>query len=524
MRRTVLVLTAAMFIASCATEDPTLVPLDARGQLIRLSVDLVGTHPSEVDLLAIEEDPLLYDQYVDRFLGDERFLERIRELFNLNWQTRNGQETADEPLRLISHVVEHDLPFTEIVTATYTMADPIVADRWSIDIPDPDGGWQAGWYRDGREHAGVLSMSTVWSTYPSAGGNANRHRANAVSRLLLCDDYLDRPIAFSRNVVDQVATDPEETIRNTESCQSCHATLDPLASHFFGFPTFMNNEDEDIAGDAYRPENEQAWQDWSGRAPGWFGTPTSNLIELGAQIALDPRFIDCATETVFEGFTQRSVVDADWTELQGHRQEFVDSGLQLKALVRSIVRSEEYRAASTTDPVFAQRLATVRTVSPAQLAGIVEGVTGFRWQFGRADGLTSPTFGLKELAGGVTGYQADPSSRAPSVSLSLVQERLAQAAAWEVVAHDFDPERDGDAILLAYVTLEDRPEASLEAFEGQIRQLHLQILGRPLEAEAVEVAMLIELWQQIYSLDASPTAAWAGVVAAILRDPAVLLY
>jgi len=44
--------------------------------------------------------------------------------------------------------------------------------------------------------------------YPSMGGNANRHRANAVSRTLLCDDYLARPIVLNRPAVDPLSLSP----------------------------------------------------------------------------------------------------------------------------------------------------------------------------------------------------------------------------------------------------------------------------------------------------------------------------
>ena len=35
---------------------------------------------------------------------------------------------------------------------------------------------------------------------------------------------------------------------------------------------------------------------------------------------------------------------------------------------------------------------------------------------------------------------------------------------------------------------------------------------------------LMLLWEQLYALEASPTAAWAGVLSAVLRDPRVLTY
>ncbi len=529
-RPTTALICACALLAGCPVEEEEsgFVVLDARGSLLRASTDLRGVHPTEEELQAVEANTDLYPEFVDRWLDDPRFLGRVREIFNTRYLTRDGSSYGEEPLRLLTHVVANDLPFRELVTADYTVADAALADMFDIDVPagaaDIDG-WAPGWYRDGRPHAGVLTQTSLWLRYPSAGGNANRHRANAVSKLLLCDDYLDRPIAFTRNAVDQVTVDPEQAIRDSESCQSCHATLDPLAAHFFGFFGYDEDDDEGFFDPTvYRPENETQWREYANRPPGWYGTPTSNLEEMGAQVAGDPRFVDCAVQTLWEGLTQRTYEDADWTEFQARRADFVDSGENVKALARAVVLSDAYLAAEVLDPTDAARISTVRTASPAQLAGIVEGITGYRWTFGGADGLTSPTYGLKPLAGGVDGRSASRVTRDPSVGTTFVQERLAQTAAHYVVSHDLARDRDGDAILLGSVNVDDRPDVSEEAFHAQIRALYLAATGRPLPEDAPEPAALTTLWQQIYSVDASPTDAWSGVVTAVLRDPAVLFY
>jgi len=514
---------AGLALGACGeVEQETTTPLDARGQLIRLKTDLVGVHPDEVELVAIEDEPGLYPLFVERYLDDPRFSERFRDVYDSRLLMRNGMAGAEEPLRLLSHILENDLPFTEFVTADYTIANEAIAERYDIALAGADG-WQAGWYEDGRPHAGVLTMSSVWERYPSEGQNANRHRANAVSRLLLCDDYLDRPIAFSRNAVDQVTVDPETAIRDSADCTSCHSTLDPLAAHFFGFFGY----DEDFGDpNLYRPENEELWRDYADAEPGYYGQPTSgSLTELGAQVAQDPRFVDCAVKTVWEGFTQRTYEDADWSEMQAHRQAFLDSGLLLRELVRSVALSEEYRAEFAEQRALSERLATVRIVSPAQLASVMEQLTGYRWTFGGVDGLTSPNDGLKTLAGGIDGDSVTQVTRAPSVSLMLVHERLAQAAASYVVANDLALDREGDAKLLSAVTRADRPEgAGAELFDAQIRHIYLVVTGRPLAEDSPDPAALVDLWKQIYSVDASPVAAWTGVLSAILRDPAVITY
>jgi hypothetical protein len=554
MRSLGLVVPLALLL-SCGEREPAepddgIVLLSAREQLIRLSVDLRGVHPTEDELVAIEGNPDLYEQFVDRYLQDERFLDRIEEIYNQKLLTRTGElpdfddatvpipdgfdETdladaiAEEPLKLIRWIVENDRPFNEVVTSDFTMADPLTAYLWNVEIPDPTSPeFQQGHYTDGRPHLGILTMTTVWTRYPSAGVNANRHRANNLSRILLCDDYLARPVSFSRTEIDSVVGgDPETIIRDTPTCQSCHSSLDPLAAHFFGFWWEVGGDMRDQT--TYRPEDEELWVYYANKSPAFYGRPTHGLEEMAQELAEDPRLVDCAVETVFEGLTQRDVDQDDWTELHTHRDAFQESGLVMRDLVKSIVMDRAYRAGDAETDEMAEKLVTVKMVSPSQLAGIIGQETGYRWTFDGRDGLVKNDRGLAVLAGGIDSRYIVTPSHDPSVGVVFIQERLAQAAGYHVAVHDLDPDRTEAAILLEFVTADSRPETDRDAFAGQIRHLYREITGRPLEEteedEAPEIQALIDVWKQLYSVEASPSKAWAGVISVVLRDPQVLFY
>jgi hypothetical protein len=547
--RTGLACLAALAALSCAPEEvaeiPVIEPLPARQQLIRLSVDLRGVHPSEVELTAIEQDPRLYALFVDEWLHDERFVGRVKEIMNVAWLTRTGDTYIDrgerglddvddaavgdvvgeEPLALLEYDLKNDLPYSTMVTAPHSMANPLLARFWGMDR-ESDGagesGWQPATYRDGRPHSGMLSMNTIWQRYPSMGGNANRHRANAISKMLLCDDYLTRPIVLNRAAVDQLTIDPENAIKQNQACQSCHSTLDPLSANLFGF--FNTEDQEGLERTVYRPENESEWRYHAGKEPGYYGRPTSGIEELGQAIANDHRFTDCAVETVFEGLTQRDVTDADWEELAPHADRFLAEGQNLRELVRSIVLSEAYQAGKVNDPELADRIPTLKLASPAQLEGIIAEKTGYIWTFGGRRGLTTNDRGLNVLMGGIDSRFVTTPSFIPSVGGVFVQERLAMAAGHHVAIADLDPERTAPARLLKFVTIQDTPEANPDAFEAQIRELYLQLTGLPLAVDATEPAALTELWKYQYSIEADPTRAWASVVTAVLRDPTVTFY
>ena len=528
-------------LAGCGSgpdQEAEMTLLSPREQLIRLSVDLRGVHPTETELQYIEANPELYEDYVDRYMADSRFSGRMREVFNQRFLTRTdstygrmvaGASSAEvawvigeEPLQLLSYIIENDLPYSEIVLAEYTVANPLLAAVWDLDREETaEGGWSIAHYTDARPEAGILTMNSVWSRYPSMDGNANRHRANAVSNMLLCDDYLSRPIVLDRAAVDQLTVDPESAISENASCQSCHATLDPLSAHFFGF--FSYDDDAEFTG-VYRPELEEGWRDYANKAPGFYGVPTANIPEMAALLAEDARFADCAVQTVWEGLTQRTLVDEDWSEFQEFRTAFVDSDQSIRTLVRSIVLSEGYRAAGSSDPELDERLATLKMVSPSQFSSIVSEITGYTWSFGGVDGLTNHGSGLPVLLGGIDGDTVTSRSYDPSVGAVFIQERLAQSAGHYVATHDLASSRTDDAILLLYVTAEDTPNSNPEAFEAQIRHLYLTATGIPLEEDATEPANLMVVWEQVYSIEGSVTAAWSSVISAALRDPRVLTY
>jgi len=535
-------------LSGCAVEqveEPYLAPLEARQQLIRLSMDLRGVHPTEPELWAFEtsfQREVDYERFVDEWIADDRFIGRMKEIFNERYLMRTGEVyftpppalgsiddrrmadiIANEVMSLLEFTIANDRPYSYMVTAPHTMANPELAAYWGIDYPADGGGdWVPATYLDGRPHSGMLTMSTMWQRYPSMGGNANRHRANAISKAFLCDDYLSRPIVLNRAAVDQLTVDPENAINQNAGCQSCHASLDPMAGNFFGF--FNYDAADGIEASYYRPESEEEWRYFSGKEPAYYGRPTGNIPEFAAELAGDSRFADCAVQTVWEGLTQRDLVDEDWVEVSEHALAFLDSGMNLKQLVRSIVLSEEYAAREAFEPGLADRFVGTKLVSPEQLSSLIAQKTGYTWFFDGRDGLKNNSMGLQVLAGGIDSSFVTERQLVPTVGLAFIQERIAQSAAWHVAAHDLDPGRTDEAQLLRFVTVEDTPQGAPDAFDDQIRDLYLGIIGVPLAEESLEAQQLIEIWKTLYSVEASPTLAWSGVISAVLRDPRVLFY
>ena len=540
---------ALLLLVACGGGDAPRTSVDAavdavlspRAQLIRLSLDLRGVRPTEAELTAVDADPAAYDGYVDAWLRDPRFGDQVEDLYNPVLRTRTANTYEDpaeagidapswevaasvgsEPLKLIRHVVEQDRPFTEILTADYTLADPIVAAYW--DLPHSGASaWEVVRYPDGRPAAGVLATNTLWHRYPSAGLNANRHRANQLSRMFLCDDYLSRPVSFTREALDGLT--PEEAsdaIHTNATCLSCHASLDPIAANFYGF--WWEKGEGLAANRSYAADDEGRWSEYFPSPPAYYGAPVSGLGELAADLAADPRFHRCTVQTVLGGLTQRAVDgEKDWEQVQALTDVFTESGFDFRALVAAIVKGDAYKAASFEDQT-GERIPVVKTISPRQLSSYLADKTGYTYTLDGADLLREPELGLVVLANGIDGEFVTEPGYEPTVSSAFVVERVAQAAGYRVATIDLNRAEGTPAILLGDVAISDTPDTNAAAFEAQIRNIHLALVGVPLAADAPEVAERLELWRQVFSITSSPTSSWAAVLSATLRDPAVLFY
>jgi len=523
--------------------DPATLPtLSAPALLVRLSLDLRGVRPTPDELARVEgpDAEAALVALVDELLADPRFGDRVRDLFAIVLRTRVedfpvgaaalGLDESDqgalfasigeEALHVIARVATEDHPWTDLVTADWTMADGTLADIYPLARePAPDRTWRPARYTDGRPAAGLLATNGLWWRYLSDGVSYGRGRANAIARIFLCADFLDRPVDFPRDIDLTDEAGIRLAVRENDGCIGCHAGLDPLASYLAGFQYTDKTAPEMVT---YHPERERSWGAMTELAPGFYGAPGYSLRDLGRQIAADPRFVQCAVETTFELLMRRPV---DWTDareidaLTLHREAFLAGGLTLRALVRSIVSDARYRMAETADGAGAERL-----VTPEQWADMLADWTGYRLEAGGADLLATDLTGLRTLAGGGDGRSGAEPATLPTATMSLVWERTAEAAARHAVDAPIAPP-DARALFTVDLAAEPAGDVAFDdpAFRAQVVALHRRLFGTRVAADGLEVRATLALWDRLAAID-GPADAWAGVLTALLRDPSLVLY
>ena len=513
--------------------EESFIDLPATDLLTRASMDLRGIRPRIEEIEQVESDPEALDMLIEGYLNDPRFGEQIRshyaniyltkldyyyvgaEDYGLSNEPGFASAVGQETLRILSEIAENDLPYTEIVTGNWTMANELLGSAWPVSYPDDASGWQKVSYTDSRPSAGILSTNSLWWRYMSNTSNANRSRANAISRILLCNDYLAKPIEFDRsvNLLDDDAV--RNALQTNPGCVACHHSLDPLAAYLWGFFYYDYDSAEDTT--VYHPEREFLWEDYAGVSPGYYGQEGHVLSDLGYQLAGDPGLIECAVEQAYEIFLGRKTNINDTARLTGHREAFLQSELKLRDLYRSVLSDPAYRA----DPAKSKNGAAVKLVTTDQMASQIEDLTGFRFVFSGYDMMTTDSYGLRTLAGGVDGDLVTAPAKNPTATMLLVQERLAQTAAWYVAEQDAQSD---EPRLFELIDFHETPTASRDEMVEQIQALHLRIFGKRIALDGPEVTANLELWEDLFAIDGSSVDAWAGLLSVLLRDPEFLIY
>ena len=177
------------------------------------------------------------------------------------WYNRVQFGFRRAPLELIAYVVENDLPYTEILTADYIMANPMAAEAYgaSTVFADPNDPFEfrqseiVSYYRDDESkvlessqefgikvidpgdlwtiypHAGILNTTVFLLRYPSTATNRNRARARWTYYHFL---GVDVEKSASRTTDPVALADTHNPTMHNPACTVCHSVLDPVAGAF----------------------------------------------------------------------------------------------------------------------------------------------------------------------------------------------------------------------------------------------------------------------------------------------------
>jgi hypothetical protein len=445
---------------------------------------------------------------------DPVFLENAREYTN--------DSVAREPLMLLKHIVDNDLPMTDLIAADYMMFNPFSARVYGVtDIdfsnPNDPNEWKPGQI-PGQPHAGLLTSAMFLNRFPTTPTNRNRHRSRMVYSFFLATDVM----ALAERPLDPTSiTDFNPTLYNPQ-CTSCHGVIDPLAG------TFQNWNDRGM----YEPP--EAWFQEM-RPPGFGeqsvpqGMNTESIVWAAERLAADPRFATAMTINVYKGMTGHEPLNPlseDPSEYEnlliGYEVQqkffeetsasFIDSGFNLKHLIVAIAKSPYYRltnlSAETDDLTKLQYagIGTGRLLTPEMLHRKVEAVFGVPWREGDRDQLLS-TRAYRILYGGTDSDDVTQRITAVNGIMANVQWRMANAMACRVTARDLALPKDNRRLFKfveqSFQPLDDNGfevAGAVAAIKSNIQFLHKHILGEQIAIDDPEIEatyqLFFETWEE----------------------------
>ena len=168
---------------------------------------------------------------------------------------------ARAPLELIAHVAENDLPYSEILTADYIMANGVAAEGYgaTTHFENPENPREfkpsriVSYYRNDDSkisvhaagmgtrvinpgnlatdypHAGILNTNAFLRRYPSTATNRNRARSRWTYYHFLA---VDIEKSASRTTDPEALADTDNPTMKNLACTVCHQIMDPVAGAF----------------------------------------------------------------------------------------------------------------------------------------------------------------------------------------------------------------------------------------------------------------------------------------------------
>ncbi len=449
--------------------------------------------------------------YETNFSGNER--RALRQDANFGF--------ARAPLELIRYILQNDRPFSEILTANYTMVNPYTAVVYGVNAGDPSFPFSSDRVRANHDRndfrrvnqivqtagdgsvvplAGVIGTHGYLSRYPSTATNLNRKRARFTLMLFLGTDIealAPRDALDLDNEVGDIPTyqDPQ--------CTVCHDVMDPVAGLF---TKRSNTGDYDI-------DRVYEWTRTrfgvQRMVPAGFGNTRVNasaelpdayldrpLQWFALQMVADDRFAVQTARVALHGLTGIEGNSPGTTQFVNQlKGSFEGSGFDYKALVKAIVTSEFFLAqnlgASESPSAYAD-LGPGRLLTPEELDRKISAWLGTNYQWaGPATG--SGLRGSHYLPyGGVDGDEIVSRTTSPTALIDGIQERISSQVACERVARDL---YNGGS-LFPQVSAADTPDtaAGRDAIRDNIRFLHRYLLGEDLDSADPEIQTTYDLF------------------------------
>lgn len=442
----------------------------------------------------------------------------------------------EEPLALIANVVQKNAPFSEILTADYTMVNPwsAVVYNATSDFAAPTnenfGEWKElkviGKERGPVPHAGVISTPAFLGRWVSTDTNKNRARARMVYKAFLATNVL----ALAQRPVDTNAlTGISNPTRNAPACSVCHTLIDPVATSFSNY--------SDTANFDYNPEITAATIPHDEMLPPGFGTErtagqeSALLPALTKMVTADSRFALSVAQIAYQGIMGREVLrypsdtkdpafkeklnawDAQDKFLHSLAEVFKTSGENYKEVIRAIVKSSFFRAKGKgiSNAQLAGEVGAGRLLPPEILDRKIEAAAGIPWSIGGWGAKQVRQRDLFEkymiLYGGIDSLAVTSRLTTANPLVANISERMGNEIACRTVGWEFTQSADARTLLKG-VERDTTPDNGETQIRATIVAMFERALGETHAPTDPEIEAAYAIFRDTYKEISTKADAW----------------
>ena len=418
---------------------------------------------------------------------------------------------AREPLNIIENVLRKDAPFTEIITADYTMVNPFSAMAYGVN-PEfanaNDANEFVEYSFEDWPQAGILSTTVYNARYPNTDTNRNRARSR-FAFLFFAGEDVQQLAARPIDVGDVQATNP--TLFDI-SCKVCHAYIDPVAG-------------------AYQNYSFEGWYRPMGDGEAWYGDmvppgyqgemidgDSAPLPWLAQRLADDNKFSVSVVYTVYKGLTGaeplnqpldstdpnylakvRAYEAQDYT-FKDLASRFENSNYDLRVLIKAFVKTPWFRAVNVDTELTDERVVELETMGssrvlpPEALDRKIRATVGFQWMRGGSAALLDPD-NYRFFYGGIDSINVTTRLDAMNGVMNNIATRMANEVACQATAFDLS-RPTGERLLFPYVESTDGLDSET-AIRDNIAYLHEHVLGEYLGDGDPELERTYQLFKAV---------------------------
>ncbi len=263
-----------------------------------------------------------------------------------------GEDMVNEALAFFRHLVKHNRPVTELVSADYSFVNADLARIYRLEGVPEDSKLRKYAFTDGRR-GGLLGMGAFLTSTADTQTTSPIHRAVYVMENFMGihpspDIEITEPdVRTAKTIREVLAAHTQE-----ESCASCHATIDPWGFAFENFsPTGAWRDDYRELGNITMPDRQARPMVGSAKpvdASARFrnGTSYSDIEEFKQLMMTDAnrdRFIRCFISKLLTYANGAEPTAAEYTEVDQILAKSAENEYRIVDTIAAVMNSPSFR-------------------------------------------------------------------------------------------------------------------------------------------------------------------------------------